>query len=257
MTDVAPSPVVTPSDRPILRPQVLPLRRRWAYDLAKRSIDIVIAGLILIAISPLLIPICIAQKCTGEGHIFYLQERVGWLNQSFHIIKFATMLFDSPSMEGGIITAKRDPRVLPLGGFLRKTKINELPQLINVLKGDMTLVGPRPVMQLSFEQYPDEIQKMIYRVKPGITGIGSIVFRDEESILERATATGRDPWHVYREDIYPFKGQLERWYQDHRSLTLDLNLLVCTALVIVKPSSTWIYRKYPSIPQWQDSLIHS
>ncbi|MDX1774870.1 sugar transferase [Oceanihabitans sediminis] len=92
--------------------------------------------------------------------------------------KFASMLKDSPNMAGGIMTTKKDPRITPMGGFLRKSKINELLQLINIFKGDMSIVGPRPVMRISFEAYPEEVQKVIYNVKPGLTGIGSIIFRD-------------------------------------------------------------------------------
>src|SRR5690606_18591410 len=98
----------------------------------------------------------------------------------FNILKFATMLKNSPHMPGGEITLRNDPRLLPLGGFLRKTKINELPQLLNVLRGEMSLVGPRPLMEVSFEMYPAEFQEVVYESMPGLTGIGSLVFRDEE-----------------------------------------------------------------------------
>src|SRR5690606_2286133 len=121
-------------------------------------------------------------------------DRVGYKNKTFSIWKFATMLKNSPNMPGGLITTKKDPRITPMGGFLRKTKINELPQLINILKGDMSFVGPRPVMQKSFEQYPPEIQKIIYNVKPGLTGIGSIVFRDEEQLITNVKNSGGNTW---------------------------------------------------------------
>ena len=104
------------------------------YKLFKRSCDIVISGILLIILAPLLIPIMIGLKLTGEGYIFYKQERVGYKNQPFLIWKFATMLKDSPNMTGGIITTNKDPRITPMGGFLRKSKINELPQLINIFK---------------------------------------------------------------------------------------------------------------------------
>ena len=123
------------------------------------------------------------MKFTGEGYIFYKQERVGYKNKPFLIWKFATMLKDSANMPGGIMTTKKDPRITPMGGFLRKSKINELPQLFNIFFGRMSVVGPRPVMKVSFEAYPNEIQKVIYNVKPGLTGIGSIIFRDEEELI--------------------------------------------------------------------------
>ena len=147
------------------------------YPSLKRLFDLLFAGLAIIILSPLLIPVVIGLRLTGEGYVFYLQERVGYRNRLFNIYKFATMLKDSPNMAGGIITTKRDPRITPMGGFLRKTKINELPQLLNVLRGEMSFVGPRPVMQLSFDQYPPDVQEVIYQVTPGITGIGSLIFR--------------------------------------------------------------------------------
>ncbi|MDH3648130.1 MAG: sugar transferase, partial [Saprospiraceae bacterium] len=139
-----------------------------------------VASILIILLAPFFLPIAVVLLLTGEHYIFYLQERVGYKNKSFKIWKFATMLKDSPKMQGGLITSKNDYRLTPIGGFLRKTKINELPQLINILKGEMSFVGPRPVMPKSFSQYPKEVQHEIYQVLPGITGLGSIVFRDEE-----------------------------------------------------------------------------
>ena len=112
------------------------------YKNIKRFFDFLFSFIVLILLSPLLIPISIGLKLTGEGHIFYLQKRVGFENNIFNIYKFATMLKDSPNMAGGIITTKKDPRITPMGGFLRKSKINELPQILNILKGDMSFVGP-------------------------------------------------------------------------------------------------------------------
>lgn len=195
-----------------------------------------------------MLPIIIGLKLTGEGYIFYLQERVGYKNRRFNIYKFATMLQDSPNMAGGIITLKKDPRITPMGGFLRKTKINELPQLLNVLFGDMSFVGPRPVMQKSFDQYPPDVQAVIYHVPPGITGIGSIIFRDEEALISKVKEAGQDPWEFYKNEIYPYKGQLEKWYQDHQSFFTDLKILFLTAWVIVFPNSDLHFRLFKSLP---------
>ena len=172
------------------------------YLFIKRFFDIIASLLALVVLSPLLIPIAIGLKLTGEGYIWYFQERVGFKNKLFNIYKFATMLKDSPNMAGGLITTKRDPRLTPLGGFLRTTKINELPQLINILNGDMSVVGPRPVMQKSFAAYPPEVQKVIYNVKPGLTGIGSIIFRDEETLITEVRDHGGDTWDFYQNKIY-------------------------------------------------------
>src|SRR5690554_5489750 len=143
------------------------------YRFIKRLFDIVVSGLALIILAPLLIPIMIGLRLTGEGYIWYKQERIGYKNKPFLIWKLATMLKDSPNMAGGVLTTKRDPRITPMGGFLRKSKINELPQLINIFKGDMSFVGPRPLMQVSFDAYPADVQQVIYNVIPGLTGIRS------------------------------------------------------------------------------------
>ena len=196
-----------------------------------------------------MIPIIIGLLLTGEGYVWYFQERVGYKNKKFNIWKFATMLKDSPNMAGGIITTKKDPRLIPMGSFLRMSKINELPQLINILKGEMSFVGPRPVLQKSFDAYPEEVKKVIYNVPPGITGIGSIVFRDEEALVTAAKERGEDPWDFYVKKIYPYKGKLETWYQQQRTFTLDFFILFCTAWVIVFPKSDLLFKVYKSIPK--------
>ena len=213
------------------------------YNILKRIFDILASGIAILILSPLLIPVIIGLKLTGEGYVFYKQERVGYKNKPFLIWKFATMLKDSANMPGGIMTTKKDPRITPMGGFLRKSKINELPQLFNIFFGRMSVVGPRPVMKISFEAYPDEIQKVIYNVKPGLTGIGSIIFRDEEELISEVKNNGGDLWEFYKGKIYPFKGELEIWYQENRSFTLDTKLIFLTAWVIIFPKSG-IYDKW-------------
>ena len=135
------------------------------YNILKKIFDIFASGIAILILSPLLIPVIIGLKLTGEGDIFYKQERIGYKNKPFLIWKFATMLRDSANMPGGIMTTKRDPRITPMGGFLRKSKINELPQLFNIFFGRMSVVGPRPVMRVSFEAYPNEVKKVIYKQK--------------------------------------------------------------------------------------------
>ena len=212
------------------------------YFIVKRIFDIISSLTALFVLSPLLIPVLIGLRFTGEGYIWYKQERIGYKNKPFLIWKFATMLKDSPNMSGGIMTINKDPRITPMGGFLRKSKINELPQLLNIFFGHMSIVGPRPVMKVSFEAYPDKVQKVIYNVKPGLTGIGSIIFRDEEKLITNVKNNGGDVWKFYKGKIYPFKGELEIWYQNHKSFLLDLKLIFITAYVILF-SKTKIYEK--------------
>ncbi|RFC54778.1 sugar transferase [Brumimicrobium aurantiacum] len=219
------------------------------YKLIKRLFDILSSGMALLILSPLLIPIMIGLKLTGEGYIWYKQERVGFKNKLFLIWKFATMLKDSPNMKGGVITTKKDPRITPMGGFLRKSKINELPQLINIFKGDMSVVGPRPVMQVSFDAYPKHVQEVIYNVKPGLTGIGSIIFRDEEELITEVKNRGEDTWEFYSNKIYPFKGEVEKWYQENQGFITDVKIIIVTAWVILKPESEIVYKWFKGLPK--------
>jgi lipopolysaccharide/colanic/teichoic acid biosynthesis glycosyltransferase len=219
------------------------------YYLLKRVFDVLFSGIAIIILSPLLIPVIIGLKLTGEGYIFYKQERVGYKNKPFLIWKFATMLKDSANMSGGIMTTKKDPRITPMGGFLRKSKINELPQLFNIFFGHMSVVGPRPVMIVSFEAYPDKVKKVIYNVMPGLTGIGSIIFRDEEELITDVKNNGGDVWEFYKGKIYPFKGELEIWYQNHKSFLLDIKLIFVTAWVIFNSNSNIHEKLFKYLPK--------
>ena len=217
------------------------------YLLIKRLLDIIVSLMTLIILIPIFIPIIIILRFSSEGEVFYLQERIGIKNSVFKIWKFATMLKNSMSMGSGSITLKNDFRVTTIGKFLRKTKINELPQVINILKGDISLVGPRPLVKRTFEAYSKEIQLKIYNVKPGLTGIGSIVFRDEESII--SAVKNEDPHEFYKSVIAPYKGELEMWYQNNRSLLLDLTLIFITAWVILFPSSKLYEKWFKDLPK--------
>ncbi|MDA9241845.1 sugar transferase [Flavobacteriaceae bacterium] len=213
------------------------------YNLLKRIFDILASGIAILILSPLLIPIIIGLSLTGEGHVWYKQERLGYRNKPFLIWKFATMLKNSANMQGGYITVKKDPRLTPMGDFLRKSKINELPQLFNIFVGSMSIVGPRPVMKVSFEAYPNNIKKVIYDVKPGLTGLGSIIFRDEEELITDVRDKGGDIHDFYINKIYPHKGNLELWYQKNKSLILDFQIILLTAWVIFNSESK-IYEKW-------------
>lgn len=215
------------------------------YERAKTVFDIFFCTLILIVLVPLFIPLLILLKLSGEGQVFYFQKRVGKNSKYFYIWKFATMLKNSPNIGTGMITLRNDPRLTPLGGFLRSTKINELPQLINVLKGDMSIVGPRPTVEKHANAYGDEIRDKIYRIKPGITGIGSLLFRDEESILSNQEG---DPFEFYKNILIPYKAKVELWYQAERSFLTDLKIIILTAWVIIFPKSSLYYTWFPTLP---------
>ena len=164
------------------------------YKFLKVVFDVLLALIALVCVSWLLLPCMLILWCTGEHKVWYLQKRVGYRNRMFSIFKFATMLKNSPNMGTGSLTTRNDPRVLPFGRFLRKTKINELPQILNVLSGTMSIVGPRPQMKVDFERFPEHVRQVIYNVRPGITGLGSIGFRDEERWLSQP---GIDPVVVF------------------------------------------------------------
>ncbi len=217
------------------------------YNLFKRLLDISVSIVTLILLLPLFLPIVILLRITAEGEVFYFQERIGLNNSRFQIWKFATMLKNSMNMGTGSITLQNDFRVTTIGKFLRKTKINELPQIINILKGDISLVGPRPLVKKTFSAYSKEIQSKIYNVKPGLTGIGSIVFRDEESLI--TAVKDEDPHEFYKRVIAPYKGELEIWYQDHKSFILDLQLIFMTAWVILFTESRLYEKWFRNLPR--------
>jgi lipopolysaccharide/colanic/teichoic acid biosynthesis glycosyltransferase len=198
-----------------------------------RILDIFFSLFAITLFFPFLLVIVIILKFSGEGEIFYLQPRVGKHGNLFNIFKFATMLKDSPSMSLGTITIKNDPRVLPMGKFLRKTKINELPQLINILVGDMSIIGPRPQALNSFNKFSRSIQKLLIKASPGLSGIGSIIFRNEEDLLNNASNA-----HLfYKNVIAPYKGNLERWYVENKNIYIYLLLIFLTVWVVFFPKS--------------------
>ena len=211
----------------------------------QRFFDIFFSGLGLLVLSPLLIPVMIVLRLTGEGEIFYIQQRVGKSGNPFGLFKFATMLKASPDMLTGAITVKGDPRVLPFGRILRKTKINELPQLINIFIGHMSIVGPRPQTPRCFAAFSREVQETIIKIRPGLTGIGSIIFRDEESLLHNV----ENPITFYDNVIAPYKGTLELWYIKHHSLQNYFLIIFITGWVVFYPNSKIIWEYFKDLPK--------
>jgi lipopolysaccharide/colanic/teichoic acid biosynthesis glycosyltransferase len=216
----------------------------------QRILDIVLSALALLALSPLLVPIALILLLTGEHQVFYFQERVGLGGRPFKLFKFATMLKNSPNIGTGTITVKNDPRILPIGRFLRKTKINELPQVLNILFGDMSVVGPRPQTTRCFDAFPESAKKAIISVRPGLSGIGSIVFRDEEELLHGQ----RDPSRYYDQVIAPYKGSLEEWYVQHQGVGTYLKVIFITGWVVVFPKSQLVRKAFPTLPARPDAL---
>jgi lipopolysaccharide/colanic/teichoic acid biosynthesis glycosyltransferase len=221
----------------------------------KRLLDIIVSGAVLLILSPLLIVVIIVLKLTGEREAFYFQDRVGFLGETIKVTKFVTMVKNAPNLGTGDITVANDPRVLPVGKFLRKSKLNEVPQFWDVLVGKLSLVGWRPLMPQGFAEYPDWVQKKIVQVRPGLTGIGSLVFRDEESIISRAQREGRDLRGCYREDIMPFKGELESWYVDHASIWTDCKIMFSTAWAVLRPKWRGFWGWFEGLPKPTSGIL--
>lgn len=213
------------------------------YLILKRFFDILFSLAALLILLPFLIPVIILLKLTGEHEVFYFQKRIGYRNKEFNIWKFATMLKNSPNIGTGEITLRNDPRVTKMGKFLRITKINELPQVINVLIGDMSIVGARPLMKKSFDLYTEEVRNVVYNTRPGITGIGSVIFRDEEKLISGSS----DIQKTYRR-IFEYKGELEKWYQRNISFSTDLMIIFLTGWQILFSGSRRVHKIFPSLP---------
>ena len=155
-------------------------------------------------------------------------------------------------MGTGTVTLKDDPRVLPVGRFLRTTKLNELPQLLNILLGDMSLIGPRPQTQRCFDAFPKSSQVEIVKVVPGLSGIGSIVFRGEEDMMHAS----KDPDQFYDEVIMPYKGELECWFVKNQGVLVYLKSIFFTAWVVLFPNSSAHWRAFPGLPNPPNELVN-
>lgn len=218
----------------------------------QRLMDILFSASALTILSPFFLPIVLVLRFTGEGEVFFKQKRLGRRGVKFDLLKFATMLKDSPNIGTGTVTLKDDPRVLPVGRFLRKTKLNELPQLLNILLGDMSLIGPRPQTQRCFDAFPKSAQAKIVKVTPGLSGIGSIVFRGEEEMMHASN----DPDQFYDEVIMPYKGELECWYVDNQGVLVYLKSIFITAWVVFFPDSRVHWRAFRGLPSPPGELVN-
>ena len=198
----------------------------------QRLLDILLSSIAILILSPLFMLIIIILSVTGEKEIFFKQYRVGKNRISFGLLKFATMFKNSESIGAGTVTLKNDYRVLPVGKFLRKTKLNELPQLFNILLGDMSVIGPRPLHKKQFSFYTENDQKLISSIRPGLSGISSIIFRDEDKILQNSN----DADKTYKQKITPKKAKLEIWYVKNKSIFLYFKLIILTLIVVLIPS---------------------
>jgi lipopolysaccharide/colanic/teichoic acid biosynthesis glycosyltransferase len=211
----------------------------------QRVLDVLLSALALLVVSPLLLLLAILLRLTGEGEVFYLQSRVGRGGRMFNVCKFATMVTNSENIGSGTVTLKNDPRILPVGHFLRRTKLNELPQLINILNGTMSIIGPRPQTQRCFDAFSKRSQQAIKKLRPGLSGIGSIVFYNEEEMMHQDA----DPERLFDEVIMPYKGLLEEWYEGHQGLKTYSTLILLTLWVMFRSDGTIAWKAFPSLPK--------
>ena len=210
-----------------------------------RFFDLVLSLSAILILSPVFVPIVIVLKFIGEGYVFYRQPRVGYNGKIFFVLKFATMLKDSPNIGTGTITKMNDPRVLKFGRYLRATKVNELPQLFNVLIGQMSLIGPSPLTAETFGMYSTDAQGVISQLKPGLSGVGSVFFRSEE----KYTMDAVDVVSRYKEVIAPYKAELEIWYFENYNLTNYLKLILCTLIVVFTKHPGVLSKVFNSLPK--------
>ena len=196
--------------------------------MAKRLFDIAFALLALLLLGPLLLLVALWVRLDSPGPVFFRQQRVGRGGQLFDIVKFRTMRTGAEAM-GPQITVGQDTRITHAGAWLRRSKVDELPQFINVLRGDMSVVGPRPEVPRYVAQYPADVRQAVLSVRPGITDLASIEFRDESALL----AQSQDPERTYVEQILPAKLRHAQEYVRTRSLWLDLRIIARTVLAVL------------------------
>tara|TARA_B110000003_G_scaffold233531_1_gene236824 strand:- start:222 stop:899 length:678 start_codon:yes stop_codon:yes gene_type:complete len=211
----------------------------------ERCLDIIFSGVALLVLFPLFLPIIIILRFSGEGEVFFLQDRIGRNGEVFKLFKFVTMLKDSPNIGTGTLTMKGDPRILPVGKFLRKTKINELPQLLNIFVGHMSVIGPRPLTAQTFASYSIKTQQTVIKVRPGLSGIGSIIFRGEEEIMHGASASV----YFYDNVIASYKGALEEWFVTNKGLYIYFLAIFITLWTVLFPKTTVAWRAFNDLPQ--------
>lgn len=222
----------------------------------QRFFDILFSALAIVLLSPILIIVSILLKITGYD-VLYKQKRVGLKGKIFNVYKFTTMVKNSENIGAGTLTMKNDSRVLPIGKFLRKSKLNELPQLLNILKGDMSIIGPRPQDIEGFNAFKKEEQGIIVKVRPGLSGIGPIIFRNEDEIMDKSEV--QDKKLFYNEYIAPYKGEIEAWYVKNKNLYLYFALIIMTLYVVLCPKRKInyleIFRGFPLPPKGLSELL--
>ena len=223
------------------------------YKIFKRFSDIIFSIFGIIITGPIMLLTIIILYLTGEKKPIFNQLRVGKNKQLFRLYKLRTMN-DNGANNSGPITFHNDDRITFFGKFLRWSKIDEFPQFFNVLNGDLSFVGPRPLMPETFYKYKKSTQEIITTIRPGISGAGSVIFRNESFILKTVSKDKQED--IYINNILPYKGQLEEWYIDNRSFIMDLKLLIFSVLVVVYSGVKGLNSFFKGLPISEDLKTH-
>ena len=212
----------------------------------KRLFDIISSLFGLIFFAPLMLVVVIIIKLTSKGPVVYKQVRTGLHKKAFYVYKFRTMVNQADKM-GTSVTTGADPRITPIGRILRKTKFDELPQLFNVLRGDMSFVGPRPDVPEITSEYTPQMQR-IFSVRPGITSVATLHFRDEEDMLAKVS----DPDKFYEEVVVPLKVELTMEHARKNSFWFDMKILLQTVWVLLPFGKVWPLREHELVREFRE-----
>lgn len=213
--------------------------------MVKRFFDFLFSIIGIVIFAPWMMVVALIIKLTSEGPVIYKQPRVGLHEKIFHVYKFRTMVHKADTM-GSSVTAGGDPRITSIGRFLRKTKLDELPQLFNVLKGDMSFIGPRPDVPEITAKYTPEMKK-IFSVRPGITSVATLHFRGEEAILSKV----QDPDRFYEEVVVPLKVELAMEHIRRHSLWFDFSILCQTVWALTPLTKIWPIKELEVVKQFK------
>lgn len=214
----------------------------------KRIFDIVAAAAGLLLFSPVFLAVSAFIKAGSKGPVFFVQKRTGYKGAEFKVIKFRTMVTGAERL-GSSVTSSKDPRITGIGRFLRNTKLDELPQLVNILKGDMSFVGPRPDVPEITANYTEEMKK-IFDVRPGLTSKATIFLRDEEELLSRSDS----PDEFYERVLVPLKVELAMEHVNRKSLMFDIGVLLQTLWVLSPMNAILPLKEPPSISDMKSKL---
>jgi len=216
------------------------------YSLFKRVVDIIFSIIGIIISAPILIFFILLIFVTGESSPVFITYRVGKNNMLFRMFKLRTMKkHKEKEMMNSPLTAYNDERISFLGKFLRFSKIDELPQFFNILNGDLSFVGPRPLLPEVFDYYDEKTKKILSKMTPGVTGIASLVFRDEHSLFSKTNLSHEE---FYKKEIAPAKGKLEHWYFHNRGFWIDLKILIFTVVHVLFGQIVTIKKRFKGIP---------